>query len=102
MLQSKSIATVGVGESTLGQINQWLSLVGIEDKDFMKECNASYKLSIRFQDFYKKGDGGFHFPFGRPDKSNTIADFNDWYFKKIMYPETPVSDFADSYYQQWL
>ena len=98
MLASKSIATVGVGESTLGQINQWFSLVGIEDKDFMKECNASYKLSIRFQDFYKKGDGGFHFPFGAPDKSNTIADFNDWYFKKIMYPETPVSDFADSYY----
>ena len=98
MLQSKSIATIGVGESTLGQINQWLSLVGIEDKDFMKECNASYKLSIRFQDFYKKGDGGFHFPFGRPDKSNTIADFNDWHFKKIMHPETPVSDFADSYY----
>jgi len=98
MLQSKSIPIIGVGESTLGQINQWLSLVGIKDEDFMKECNASYKLSIRFQDFYKKGDGGFHYPFGLPETSNTIADFNDWYFKKIMYPETPVSDFADSYY----
>ena len=29
LIESPNIPTVGVGESTLGQINQWLSLMGI-------------------------------------------------------------------------
>ena len=65
LIESPEIPTVGVGESTLGQINRWLQLLGIQDKDFMKHCDASYKLSIRFEDFYEKGDGGFHYPFGK-------------------------------------
>ena len=98
MIESKNIPTVGVGESTLGHINKWLALVGIKDSDFMKECNASYKLSIRFQDFYKKGDGGFHYPFGQSVFTDTLADYNDWEFKKILYPKTKYTDFANCYF----
>ncbi|HAT64177.1 MAG TPA: hypothetical protein DCS66_06185, partial [Flavobacteriaceae bacterium] len=43
---------IGVGESTLGQINNWLRMLDIKDEDFMKECGATYKLSIRFENFY--------------------------------------------------
>lgn len=59
LIESPNIPTVGVGESTIVQINRWKTMLGIEDKDFMKHCDASYKLGIRFEDFYKKGDGGF-------------------------------------------
>jgi hypothetical protein len=98
VVKSDNISTVGVGESTLGHINQWLAMVGLKDEDFMKECNASYKLSIRFENFYKKGDGGFHYPFGLPNLENTIAGLNDWHFKKILYPETPRNNFAEIYF----
>lgn len=98
MIKSKDIPAIGVGESTLGHFKQWLSLVDIKDKDFMKECDSVYKLSIRFQDFFKKGDGGYHYPFGVPDFTGNQAWFNDWVFKKTLNPEIPVSDFADSYY----
>ena len=47
LIESKNIPTVGVGESTLGHINQWLALVGIVEDDFMKECNASYKMRVK-------------------------------------------------------
>ena len=90
IIESKTIPTTGVGESTLGQINQWLALLGIEDKDFMKECDASYKLGIRFEDFYQKGDGGFHYPFGLPFVENNRSKLNDWHFKKILYPESKL------------
>mgnify|MGYP000633863255 CR=1 FL=1 len=53
LIESPEISTVGVGESTLSRINDWLGMFNIQDTDFMKECDASYKLSIRFQDFYK-------------------------------------------------
>ena len=95
LIESPEIPTVGVGESTLGQINRWLRLLGIQDKDFMRHCDASYKLSIRFEDFYEKGDGGFHYPFGEVENEPKEL----WFLKKHLYPETPVTDYADSHYR---
>jgi tryptophan halogenase len=94
ILESEDIPTVGVGESTLGRINTWIKMVGLNEKDFIKKCNASLKMSIRFENFYKKGDGGFHYPFGAPFFNHP----NDWFMKKALYPETPLSDYAESYY----
>lgn len=98
LIESPNIPTVGVGESTLGFINEWLRLLEIKDNDFMKACDATYKLSIRFQDFYKKDSGGFHYPFGRVDVTDNTAGKNDWYFKKFVKPETPNSDYAECIY----
>jgi flavin-dependent dehydrogenase len=95
LIESPNIPTVGVGESTLGFINAWLKLLDIKDKDFMKITDATYKLSIRFVDFYKKGAGAFHYPFGSVDTEGNVAKLNDWYFKKFLYPETPNSDYAE-------
>jgi len=98
LVESPNIPISGVGESTLQNINQWLSLVGIEDKDFMKATDAVYKLSIKFENFYKQGDGGFHYPFSHPYTEGTHYGLNDWHYKKAYYPETPNSDYADSFY----
>jgi len=94
ILESEDIPTVGVGESTLGRINQWIKMVGLDEKDFIKKCNASLKMSIRFENFYKKGDGGFHYPFGAPVFNHP----NDWFIKKTLYPDTPISDYVNCYY----
>ena len=100
LVESPNISTVGVGESTLGHINTWLALLGIEDEDFMPHCDASYKLSIGFENFYRKDSGQFHYPFGSPYTQENIADLNDWYFKKFLYPDTPVSDYAECLFPQ--
>ena len=41
VIESPNIKTVGVGESTLGQINNWLDFLEIKDEDFMPfyKCN---------------------------------------------------------------
>ena len=96
LIESPNIATVGVGESTIAHISNWMSLLGIKDEDFMSYCNASYKLAIRFENFYRKDSGHFYYPFGEPLTRN--GGLNDWYFKKFLYPDTPVSDYADSLY----
>lgn len=98
LVEDPNTPTVGVGESTLGFINEWLRLVDIKDEDFMKACNATYKLSIRFTDFYKKGAGSFHYPFGTLNTEGNLHGLNDWYYKKILYPDTHVSDYADCVY----
>lgn len=48
----------GVGESTLAGIRPWMFALGIKEQEFMKYCDASYKQSIKFVDFYKQNDGG--------------------------------------------
>ncbi len=96
VIESPNIKGIGVGESTLGQINNWLDFLEIKDEDFMPFTKASYKLSIRFEDFYKKGDGGFHYPFGRVFENGLIGYKEFWVAKKKMFPKTPVSDYANS------
>lgn len=63
LVESKSIPTIGVGESTIGSINSYLDIVGLKDEDWMKSCEATYKNSIRFTDFREKGTV-FEYPFG--------------------------------------
>ncbi len=99
LIESPNIPTVGVGESTLGKIRSWTQLLGIKDQEFIPYTNASYKLSIKFTDFYKKGEA-FHYPFGEPDSSKNLAKHNDWWFKKMYKPETPNSDYADCIFPQ--
>ena len=73
LIESPNIETLGVGESTLAGINNWRILLGIEDKDFMPHCDANYKLSIKFENFYRIKDSGFHFPFGGLYEEGLIA-----------------------------
>jgi hypothetical protein len=100
LIESNNISTIGVGESTIGGINNWLSLLQIKDKDFMPHTDASYKLSIRFEDFYKKNSGAFHYPFGPAYTEETQFGLNDWYLKKFADDKLDVNDYANFFYPQ--
>ena len=103
LIESPNIPIVGVGESTLGQINNWLNYMGIEDKEFMKATDATYKLSIRFQDFYRKGGGHFHYPFGEADLRGCQNSSNDWIDYRIMTGNTePTHTYAEWFYTNML
>ena len=97
LVESPDIPIIGVGESTLGTINQYLGLLGLEDKDWMEYCNATYKLAIKFTDFYEQGKS-FYYPFGLKDLQNTQQGGTDWYVKKVMNPELDNNDFYESFY----
>lgn len=98
LVESPSIETVGVGESTLVQLKIFCKYLEIDEKQFMKETDASYKLSIKFTDFYDVDSGSFYYPFGIPDLSGTNMGLQDWLIKKFVSPETPLTDFAECYF----
>ena len=56
LIESPNIPISGVGESTIAGIHEWINLVGIDEHEFMKATDATYKLSIRFENFYKKDE----------------------------------------------
>ena len=97
LVESKSVPTVGVGESTVLLINNFLKMVGLKDEDWMKACNATYKSSIRFTDFYKKGTV-FEYPFDRP---LTEEGLGKWSLINASYdlpPESFCEFFSDTYF----
>jgi tryptophan halogenase len=65
----------------------------LKDSDWMSSCNATYKSSIRFENFYKKGRY-FHYPFG---PSRTDIDPKRWFILKEVYPEIFTPERASSY-----
>ena len=98
VIESPNVPIVGVGESTLGSIRNWMHSLDIDEQDFMKHTNASYKMSIKFTDFYDKDYGSFHYPFGRPVLEENSWELNDWQAKKAVYPDTPVEDYCRTYF----
>ena len=100
LVESPDIPTIGVGESTQQRILTWLKSIDANIDDFMVDTDASYKLSIRFKNFHRKKDEGFHYPFGAAYLEHSQFGFQDWFIKKALNPETPVTDFAETYFPQ--
>jgi tryptophan halogenase len=101
LIESPDVPKIGVGESTLAGLPAWLNAIEVNHEDFMSYTDASYKLSIKFNNFYEIGDGGFHYPFGEPNLSNTVMDgANDWHILKHFVPETTKQSYVDSIFPQ--
>jgi hypothetical protein len=98
VIESPNIPTIGVGESTLGSIRVFCHYLGMDEKDFVPFTDATYKMSIRFTDFYEKNSGSFHYPFGLPYTAGTYKGLEDWFYKKSFEPDTPNQDFVRSYF----
>ena len=63
LIEASDIPTIGVGESTIPPIVDFMHNLGLREEDWMPKCNATYKSAICFKDFYKVGDPRFWFPF---------------------------------------
>ena len=63
LIESSDIPTLGVGESTVPPIVDFMAGLGVEEEDWMPKCHATYKSSICFSEFHAKGDPLFWYPF---------------------------------------
>ncbi|NXY98714.1 tryptophan 7-halogenase [Streptomyces sp. BR123] len=86
VLEAPAIGRIGVGEATVPNLHRVLfDYLGIAEEEWMRECNASFKMAVRFVNWRTGGtgqpeartldDGGpdhFYHPFGiLPDHDNT-------------------------------
>ena len=82
LYEDSKTPTVGVGESTTQYFRIWTHFLGLKDEEWMAACNATYKCSVRFHNFHKKGDVPWQYPFGPPRTDIYDADYWFYYAKK--------------------
>lgn len=79
LVESRNVSPIGVGEATFSTIRLFFEYLGLQEEDWMHECNASYKLAIRFVD-WNADRLHFYHPFQRFDSVDG-ASLLEWWLK---------------------
>ncbi|MEM5547394.1 tryptophan halogenase family protein [Pseudoalteromonas fuliginea] len=97
LIESSSIGTVGVGEATIPPIISLNNALGINEKEFINETNATIKLGIEFEN-WKKPTHSYMHAFGPIGKDFPFCDFyNFWLKGRITGCEDDLWDFSLNY-----
>ncbi len=80
LVESDEIGTVGVGEATIPQIHNLLIGLGIDQREFLKRTNASFKLGIEFVDWLRRGESYIH-SFGQVGRGVGLIQFRQLWLR---------------------
>ena len=82
LIESDQIGTVGVGEATIPLLSAFHQLLGIDEREFMRQCQVTFKLGIQFENWGAIGDKYLH-GFGIVGQDCWACPFHHFWVKSV-------------------
>ena len=80
LVESEEIGTVGVGEATVPHLSRFNHFLGIDEAEFVRQVQGTFKLGIQFNDWGKPGDSYIH-GFGRIGHDAAMQPFHQLWLR---------------------
>ena len=84
LIESPQIGTVGVGEGSTPRLKLFFDAIGVQESEWMPECNATYKSGISFANWSTRPgfERYFHPFFSQIDKHTATAFYFNTYARR--------------------
>jgi len=82
LVESSDIGTIGVGEATVPSLKNTFAFCGVDEADWMRRCNASFKNAIKFVDWAGPGRVFWH-PFGPQPSVGGLPLGHHWLRRRL-------------------
>jgi len=80
LVESDQIATVGVGEATVPTVRKFHQIFDIDEREFMRATQGTFKLGIVFDNWGAPGESYTH-SFGEIGQGNWMVDFHQYWLE---------------------
>lgn len=96
LIESDAIGTVGVGEATIPSILNFNALLGIDEAEFLRATQGSFKLGIEFIGWHRP-DSRYVHPFGHYGRDIQGLNFHQlWLKMREQAGVGPIGDYSAS------
>ena len=81
LVESEEIGTIGVGEATIPTIRLFNDLIGLDEADFVRSTQGTFKLGIEFLNWGAQGERYFHGFGGIGDEPLSPLGFEQYWLR---------------------